>query len=331
MIISKTPVRLSLFGGGTDYREYFDNNPGAVLGFTINKYVYVSINNLSDFFDYKIRVGYSKTELVDDIKLIQHPSVRETLKYLEYEKNLDIHIFADLPARTGLGSSSSFTVGFLNAMENMSGKSLSKKVLAESAIYIEQDLINENVGSQDQIHAAYGGVNLIEFGVNGFNVSSVALPRDRVKSLNDSLMVFYTRQTRYATNVIKQQIENTASNKNDQFLKIMYEMVFEGQNILKNSPFDDFIQELGCLLDKGWKLKKQLSSKVSNKFIDDAYDSAIKAGAYGGKLAGAGSGGFLFFLVPDDKKDRVRKSLKNLLEVEVEISFEGSKIIYFND
>jgi D-glycero-alpha-D-manno-heptose-7-phosphate kinase len=144
-------------------------------------------------------------------------------------------------------------------------------------------------------------------------------------------MVFYTRQTRYATNVIKQQIENTASNKNDQFLKIMYEMVFEGQNILKNSPFDDFIQELGCLLDKGWKLKKQLSSKVSNKFIDDAYDSAIKAGAYGGKLAGAGSGGFLFFLVPDDKKDRVRKSLKNLLEVEVEISFEGSKIIYFND
>ena len=331
MIISKTPVRLSLFGGGTDYNEYFNTSPGAVLGFTINKHVYVSINSLSDFFNYKIRVGYSKSELVNDIELIQHPSVRETLKYLDCDQNLDIHIFADLPARTGLGSSSSFTVGFLNAMKNMYGESLSCKELAKSVIHIEQDLIKENVGSQDQIHAAYGGFNLIEFRSSGFNVSPIPLSKNRLKYFNDSLMVFYTGQTRYATDVVKQQIDNTISNKNDEHLKAMYKLVFEGKDILINCPQDSFIKELGCLLDKSWKLKKQLSSNVSNKLIDDAYDLALESGAYGGKLAGAGSGGFLFFLVPVDRKNSVRKSLKNLLEVDVEISFEGSKIIYFND
>lgn len=328
MIISKTPVRFSLFGGGTDYREYFERNGGAVLGTTINKYTYVSVNRLSDFFEYKIRVGYSRSELVNHVKDILHPSVRETLNYKGINGNLDIHIFADLPARTGLGSSSSFTVGFLNALYALEGTIVSKQKLAEEAIYIEQQLIKENVGCQDQVHAAFGGLNLIEFNKLGFSVRPVVISGEKYERLNASVMVFYTGLTRYASEVVGEQIKNIKNRSKDAYLQKMYDMVFEAEKIISESSGETTVQNLGSLLHESWLLKKNLSDRVSNGYIDELYDKAIRAGAYGGKLAGAGSGGFLFFLVPMDKQPNIKSALAGSLQVDVRFENEGSKIIY---
>jgi D-glycero-alpha-D-manno-heptose-7-phosphate kinase len=329
MIISKTPVRFSFFGGGTDYREYFERNGGAVLGTTINKYNYVSVNKLSDFFEYKMRVGYSKSELVNEINDILHPSVRETLKYKKVSGNLDIHIFADLPAKTGLGSSSSFTVGFLNALYALEGKHVSKKILAEETIYIEQQLIKENVGCQDQVHAAYGGLNLIEFSKSGFTVRPVIISKEKFEYLNASLLVFYTGLTRFASDIVHEQIENTKNKSKDAHLEKMHGMVYQAEKVISDSRNEvEMVEKLGELLHAGWNLKKSLSSQVSNKNIDEAYDKAIAAGAYGGKLAGAGGGGFLFFLAPIEKHQAIKDSLKALLPVDVQFENEGSQIIY---
>lgn len=329
MIISRTPVRLSFFGGGTDYREYFEREGGAILGTTIDKYVYVSVNRLSDFFEYKIRVGYSRAELVNNVEEIIHPSVRETLKHKKLNGNLDIHIFADLPARTGLGSSSSFTVGLLNALYALQNKNIGAQELAEEATYIEQQLIKEHVGCQDQMHAAHGGLNIIEFSKSNISLRPVSISDEKKAHLNASLMVFFTGLTRYANDILKEQIENTKSRSKDEYLKKMYQMVFEAEEIIAEKDQDKMVEELGELLDESWQLKKSLSSRITNGFINDCYTKAIKAGAYGGKLAGAGGGGFLFFLVPLDKKEAVRKAMGDLLEVKFNFENEGSKIIYY--
>lgn len=328
MIISRTPVRISFFGGGTDYREYFHRKEGAVIGTTIDKYIYVSVNRLSDFFEYKIRVGYSKAELVNTVEDIIHPSVRETLKFKKANGNLDIHIFADLPAKTGLGSSSSFTVGFLNALYALEGKRVSKHRLAEEAILIEQQLIKENVGCQDQIHAAYGGLNIIEFSKSGTSVRPIVISPEKYEYLSDSLMVFYTGLTRYANEILSEQIANTKSCSKDEYLERMYQMVFEAEKIISEEESGDMIRLLGELLNETWSLKKCLSNKITNTHVDEIYEKALSAGAYGGKLGGAGSGGFLFFLVPEEKRQSVRNALKGLLEVNFRFENEGSKIIY---
>jgi len=328
VIISRTPVRLSFFGGGTDYREYFKEHGGAVLGTTIDKYVYVSVNRLSEFFEYKIRVGYSKAELVNRVEEIVHPSVRETLKFMGASGNLDIHIFADLPARTGLGSSSSFTVGFLNALYALEGKIVTKQRLAEEAICIEQEMIRETVGCQDQFHAAYGGLNVIEFRNEGILVRPVVISPGKYARLDDSLMVFFTGLTRFASEVAREQVENTSSRRLDGFLVRMHRMVFDAEKIISEESPEDMVRGLGELLDEGWELKKQLSGNISNPFIDDIYEKAKSAGAYGGKLGGAGGGGFFFLLVPEAKRDAVREALKGLLEVKFRFESEGSKIIY---
>jgi len=328
MIISRTPVRLSFFGGGTDYREYFERNGGAVLGTTIDKYTYVSVNRLSEFFEYKIRVGYSKAELVNNVDEIVHPSVRETLKFKNMKGNLDIHIFADLPARTGLGSSSSFTVGFLNALYALEGRTVSKQQLAEEAIHIEQQLIRENVGCQDQAHAAFGGLNIIEFSKGGIVVRPVIITREKYEYLNDSLLVFYTGLSRLASDIAKEQIENTQACSLDDYLMRMHEMVFDAERIISQEDAPGMVRTLGELLNEGWELKKRLSTKITNDFIDDIYAKARRAGAYGGKLGGAGGGGFLFMLVDRDKQQAVRDALKDLLEVRFRFESEGSKIIY---
>src|SRR6266566_3196564 len=281
MIISRTPVRLSFFGGGTDYREYFERQQGAVLGTSIDKYTYVSVNRLSNFFEYKIRVGYSKAELVNKVEDIQHPSVRETLKFMGQSGNLDIHIFADLPARTGLGSSSSFTVGFLNALYALQGRRIPRQQLAEEAIHIEQRMIQENVGCQDQMHAAHGGLNIIEFSRSGISVRPVVISGDKRGALNDSLLVFYTGQTRFASDIVKEQVQKTATSKNDDYLEEMYRMVFRAEDVISSAMPDEAVSELGRLLDESWRLKKKLSSQVSNGAIDEAYEAAIRAGAYG--------------------------------------------------
>ncbi len=331
MIISRTPVRISFLGGGTDYREYFERKGGAVLGTTINKYNYISVNRLSDFFEYKVRVGYSKAELVNDIEDIEHPSVRETLKFKKVNGNLDIHIFADLPARTGLGSSSSFTVGFLNALYALEGMVVSKQQLAEESIYIEQQMIKENVGCQDQVHAAYGGLNIIEFNKSSISARPVVISKEKYARLNESLLVFYTGLTRYASEIVREQIENTKTCSKDDYLQKMHQMVFEAEKIISDETPKDMIKYLGELLHEGWNLKKCLSSKITNGFINEAYSKAMEAGAYGGKLAGAGGGGFFFVLAPKEKQPAVRQALDGLLEVSFNFENEGSKIIYLTN
>lgn len=330
MIISRTPVRISFFGGGTDYREYYMRKAGIILGTTIDKYVYVSLNQFSPFFDYKIRVSYSRAELVNNINDIIHPSVRECLKFKNIDKNLDIHIFSDLPARTGLGSSSAFTVGFLNALHALEGRIIPKQQLGDEARHIEQDLIPENVGSQDQFHAAYGGFNIMEFDQNGIRVRPVVISNKKRGLLEKCMMVFYTRQNRYASEVVKEQVDKTNGGHNDAYLEEMYAMVEKAVDILARSDSETMVKDFGALLHENWELKKKLSSKVTNSGIDDAYIRAREAGAFGGKLSGAGGGGFLTLFVPPHRQDHVRQSLGDLLEVQCKFENQGSTIIYMN-
>lgn len=331
MIISKTPLRLSFFGGGTDYPVYFNEAKGAVLGTTINKYIYISVNRLSEFFDHRIRVGYSRAELVKHVDEIMHPSVRETLKFLEMDGNLDIHIFADLPAQTGLGSSSAFTVGLLNALHALEKKEVTKHQRALDAIHIEQNLIKEHVGSQDQMHAAHGGLNIFEFSKDGIVVRPVSITKEKLALLDKSFLVFYTGLTRFAPEILTEQIEKTKSGTSDTHLRAMYKMVFDAENIIAHEEPKAMIRKLGALLDEAWRLKKSLSTKISNDHIDQMYTRAMAAGAYGGKLAGAGSGGFLFFLVPPEKQAAVRKALGSFLEVDFSFTKEGSQIIHVDE
>lgn len=328
MIISKTPVRISFFGGGTDYPDYYIRYKGAVLGTTINKYIYLSVNKLSAFFDHKIRVNYSLAEKVNTIDEIKHPSVRECLKYKNILEGLDIHVFAELPAKTGLGSSSSFTVGLLNALYKLQNKVVSKDILAKEALHVEQKLIGERVGSQDQIHAAHGGLNLIEFDKNGYDVSPINIDEHKLHLFEDSLMLFYTGLNRYADEILEEQIKNTKAGSKDAYLRRMFDMVYEAKDMLYELDGNDLIENLGLLMHEGWELKKQLSSKISNTHIDNFYQQALQAGAIGGKLCGAGYGGFLLLTVPKDKQNSVRIALKDLLEVDFKFDHSGSQIIY---
>ncbi len=330
-IISQTPLRISLFGGGTDYPSYYKRKKGATLGLTINKHTYVSLNTISPFFDYKLRVSYSKIELVKNVEEILHPSVRCCLQYRKIDLPLDIHISSDLPARTGLGSSSSFTVGFLNALSALKGKLISKKALAEQACYVEQTLIGENVGSQDQFHAAFGGINVFEFSEYEIKARSVVISTENKKSLQDHLLIFYTGLTRYATEVLKEQIKKTKEFKNDIYLERLCELTFEAEEILSTASNLELPQLLGKLLHEGWTLKKKLSDQISNPFIDRSYEKAIACGAYGGKLCGAGGGGFLIFLAPHESRKRIREELKELAEVPVFLESSGSNIIYMKE
>ncbi len=330
-IISRTPVRISFFGGGTDYPSYFTRNRGAVLGTSINKYTYVSLNELSNFFDYKLRISYSKVELVKTLDEIQHPSIRACLYHKNIFPQMDIHISADLPAKTGLGSSSSFTVGFLNALYAMQGKKVAKQQLAEEACYIEQHVICENVGSQDQFHACFGGMNVIEFSGSEIRVRPVITTSEKKQLFQQHLLVFYTGITRFATDVVKEQIEKTERLDNDAFLSRMVEMVFEAEELFSNASQQELPKLLGRLLHESWMLKRQLSSQISNSFIDECYEKALSSGAFGGKLCGAGSGGFLALLVPPMAQEAVRNSLSSLQEVRFQFENEGSMIIYMKE
>ncbi|HZT05258.1 MAG TPA: hypothetical protein VFA39_23610 [Steroidobacteraceae bacterium] len=328
MIISRTPVRVSFFGGGTDYPQYYERHGGAVLGTTIDKYVYVSLNRLSKFFEYRIRVGYSKAELVNCIDEIVHPSVRECLRFMNVDGNLDIHIFADLPARTGLGSSSAFTVGFLNALYALEGRLVSKEQLSKDSLKVEQEILRENVGSQDQIHAAYGGLNVIEFSSGRFRVQPLVISGGNRSALEKAMMVFFTGQTRYANEIVKEQINRTRSKDNDVYLKEMHAMVGTAMQIVSGQCGPAMVQEFGQLMHEGWRLKRSLSPHVSNSLIDEAYEQAMRAGAYGGKISGAGGGGFLTLIVEESRQDAVRTALKPLLEVNFRFEDEGTSIIY---
>ena len=327
MIISKTPVRISFFGGGTDYPEYFNEYGGSVLSTTIDKYVYITINKIGGLLDEKYRIAYKKVELCNTIEDIEHPSVRETLRNMNIEDGLDINIFSDLPARTGLGSSSSFTVGLLNALYAFEGKVKSKLDYAKEAIYIEKDILQENVGVQDQFAAAVGGLNYMKLSSSGYEVNPIILSKERKRQLDSNLLLYYTGISRFATEVLKEQVENTKKKKVMIELKDIYDMVQDGMKILSDSaiPLSDF----GYLLDKTWQAKKKLSSAISSGSIDEMYEIAMRSGAFGGKLLGAGGGGFFLFYV-DGEKEEFRKKMSKFVEIPFQFEGDGSKIIYLN-
>lgn len=322
---------MSFFGGGTDYPEYFKREKCAVLGTTIDKYIYVTINHGSPFFDHRIRVSYSKSETVNSIDEIEHPSVRAILNFLKLDELLDIHIFADLPARTGLGSSSAFTVCFLNACYAHKGIFAGKERLSAEAIYIEQDILGENVGIQDQIHAAYGGLNIIRADSQGTSVFPAVLSVENRNLLESSLLLFYTRMTRSASAIAHEQIENTKKLALDLHLRKMGSQVDEAQEILPRLSGTALLQRFGEMLHEGWQLKKQLSTQITNSTIDHFYAQALKYGALGGKIGGAGGGGFLTLVVDQKNQVSVREALKELDEVPIKFENHGASIIYSND
>ena len=317
---------MSFFGGGTDYPGWYKENGGIVLATTIDKYCYVSVRELPPFFDHKTRIVYSVIESVNKVEDIVHPAVKATLKYHDCSKGLEIHHDGDLPARSGLGSSSSFTVGLVNALRALEGKNSSKEQLATDAIHIEQNLIGENVGSQDQISAAYGGFNKIEFHKNDtFDVQPVILPVNRREELNNHLMMFFTGFTRFSSEIAGSQIQNMHNKSKE--LRKMGEMVDKAIDILQDeqSPIEGF----GELLDESWSYKRSLSDLVTTPEIDLIYANAKKAGAIGGKILGAGGGGFIIFFVPPDKHESVRKTLNELVHVPFEFNDSGSRIVLY--
>lgn len=326
MIITRTPFRISFFGGGTDYPAWFNAHGGQVLSTTIDKYCYITCRHLPPFFDYKHRIVYSAIENVRHWDEIQHPAVRAVLGWSNCGKGLEIHHDGDLPARSGLGSSSSFTVGLLHALAALKGRYVSKKQLATNAIHIEQDVIGENVGSQDQIAAAYGGLNRIEFTRNGgFEVAPVIVRPQRLRELQSHLMLCFTGFSRIASEIAKSQIDSIR--QRDAELHRMAEMVEEAVRILHSRS--GRIEEFGELLHEGWLLKKALSDKVSTPEIDAIYQRALEAGAIGGKILGAGGGGFLLLFVKPALQPRVREALDHLIHVPFSFDDSGSRVVLY--
>lgn len=326
MIITKTPFRMSFFGGGTDMEDYFRENGGAVLSTTFDKYCYVNVRHLPRFFDYTTELSYSKTERVTSVDDIQHPAIRNAMKMLDmYEIRLTYE--ADLPARSGLGTSSSFAVGMLNAFYALKGKYADKKKLADEAIYLERVLCQEAGGWQDQIAASYGGFNRINFGPNGYEVLPVIISPARKKRLNDNLMMFFTGFTRFSSDVQK---ANNVSGTEDKrtLLKKMYALVDEAESVLtdKERDLDDF----GRLLDTTWRLKKSTGSAISTNTIDDLYEKGIAAGALGGKLLGAGGGGFIVFYVTPEKQAAVMDAMKDYMYIPFSFEDGGTRVIHYS-
>lgn len=326
MVISRTPFRISFFGGGTDYPAWYNHNPGATLATTIDKYCYITLGYLPPFFDCKYRIVYSKWEMPKKLSEIQHPSVRETLRFMNIKRGISLQHVGDLPARAGMGSSSSFTVGLLNALYALKGKIITKKQLALEAIEIEQNWMKENIGSQDQVSVAFGGLNKIEFkkGKSNIEVTPITIDPKRTKLFHSHLMLFFTGFSRIASEVAGEQIKNIPL-KNKELAEI-YRMVDEAINVLNNNKsLDNF----GRLLHKSWLIKRTLSSKITNSRIDEIYQSARRAGATGGKILGAGGGGFMLLFVKPELQLRVRKKLKGLLYVPFKFDDLGSQIIYY--
>lgn len=326
MIITRTPFRISFFGGGTDFPSWYKENAGAVLSTTIDKYCYISCRRLPPFFEHKHRIVYSKSELINTIDEIMHPAVREAFRFMKIKEGLEVHHDGDLPARSGIGSSSAFTVGLLHALYAFQGKLVSKKKLALDAIHVEQDMIKENVGSQDQVIAAFGGLNRISFsGNHNIEVTPIAMTLDRLRLFQNHLLLFFTGLTRTAAKIEKEKIKKF-KNKIDE-LKTLHSFVDESINII-NSRGN--ILDFGKLLHESWKIKRSLSDKVSNPIIEDIYRSAIRSGAIGGKVLGAGGGGFVLFFVRPQDRNKIIRTLRPMLYVPFHFETLGSQVIYYS-
>lgn len=324
MIITKTPFRMSFFGGGTDMESFFKEHGGAVLSTTFDKYCYVTVRHLPRFFDYTTELAYSRMERVTNVEDINHPAVRNAMKMLDMHE-IRLTYEADLPARSGLGTSSSFAVGMLNAFYALKGKYADKKRLADEAIYLERVLCEEAGGWQDQIAASYGGFNRINFNADGYEVLPVIIAPERKKQLNDNLMMFFTGFTRFSAAV--QQANNIGAKDKTVQLKEMLSLVDDAEKVLtdKNSDLDDF----GRLLDHTWRLKRRTGSAVSTESIDGLYAKGIEAGALGGKLLGAGGGGFLVFYVQPEKHKSVKEAMKDLMYIPFEFENGGTRVIHY--
>lgn len=325
MIITKTPFRMSFFGGGTDMEDFFRENGGAVLSTTFDKYCYVIVRHLPRFFEYSTELSYSKIERVTRVEDIQHPAIRNAMKMLDMHE-IRLTYEADLPARSGLGTSSSFAVGMLNAFYALKGKYADKKKLADEAIYLERVLCREAGGWQDQIAASFGGFNRINFSADGYEVLPLIISQERKQQLNHRLMMFFTGFTRFSSDVQKAN----ALGKEDKTaqLKQMYALVGEAEHVLtdKDADLDDF----GRLLDVTWRLKRQTGAAVSTSRIDSLYQKGMEAGALGGKLLGAGGGGFLLFYVQPEKQDCVHKAMKDLMHIPFQFENGGTRVIHYS-
>lgn len=325
MIITKTPFRMSFFGGGTDMEDYFKENGGSVISTTFDKYCYVTVRHLPRFFEYKTHLTYSKMEYVNEYDQIEHPAIREAMRMLDMHE-LRLTYESDLPARSGLGTSSSFAVGMLNAFYAIKGKYADKKKLADEAIYLERVLCNESGGWQDQIAASYGGLNRINFGSDGYEVLPIIISPKRKQQLNENLLMFFTGFVRFSSEVQK---ANAASESDDKKVKLrqMYELVDKAEQVLVNTDRD--LDDFGRLLDKTWKLKRGTSSTVSTDSIDRLYEKGIAAGALGGKLLGAGGGGFLLFYVQPEKQKAVKEAMKELLYIPFKFEDSGTQVVHY--
>jgi len=322
MVITQAPFRMSFFGGGTDFPAFYEEHGGKVISTSIDKYCYVHVRHLPPFFDHKNEISYSKREKVNSVEEIEHPAIREAMKFLDM-RELTLTYDADLPARSGLGTSSSFATAMLLAFYAIKGKYVDKKRLAKEAIYLERVLCGESGGIQDQIAAAYGGFNKIMFTKDGFEVNPIVFSNERKERLNDNLMLFFTGFSRYSF-TIQQEQEKAIGTKEQQLLE-MLSLVDQAEEQLTSGDLDEF----GRMLDYTWRLKRGINKAVTTNQVDQAYEMAMKAGALGGKLLGAGGGGFLLFYVQPDKQEQVRKALSALKEIPFRFETSGARILYY--
>ena len=324
MIITQTPFRMSFFGGGTDFPDYFKQYGGSVLSTTFDKYCYVNVRHLPPFFEYHNELCYSKIERVTEVSDIMHPAIREAMKYLDMHE-IRLSYEADLPARSGLGTSSSFAVGMLNAFHALKGQYADKKKLADEAIYLERTLCNEAGGIQDQIAASYGGFNRIDFDADGYVVHPVIISPEKKELLNSNMMLFFTGFSRFSSD-IQQKTKGAVMDKHTQLME-MKKLVDDAEQILTSKIAD--LSEFGRLLDYTWKIKRGITNEISNDSIDGIYEKAIKAGASGGKLLGAGGGGFLLFYVEQEKQEKVKSALDTLLHVPFTFENNGTRVLHY--
>jgi D-glycero-alpha-D-manno-heptose-7-phosphate kinase len=326
MIITRTPLRISFFGGGTDYPVWYREHGGAVLSTTIDKSCYITSRWLPPFFEYHSRISYSKVENVSDNSLIEHPSVRACLQFMGITDGVEVHHVADLPARTGLGTSSAFTVGFLLSLYALKDQMRDKHALTAEAIHVERDLLQEAVGAQDQASCAHGGFNRINFHCDDtIEVKRILAEPSRIVELEKHLALYFTGFARTASEIAKEQLKETPKRQRE--LKEMHEMVDEAETIVTNP--NRSLDEFGQLLHKGWQIKRSLTQRISNSSIDEIYEAGLSAGALGGKLLGAGGGGFMLFFVPPGRKEALRMRLKNLLCVPFAFSNRGSDVVVY--
>lgn len=325
--ISRSPLRISFFGGGTDYPTYFHDHPGAVLGASIDKYIYTIALPMADFAEHRYRITYRIVEGVDRVEDIKHNVIRATLLDMQYDKPLNVAIISDLPGNSGLGSSSSFTVGFIALMEHLSGRSITKFDLFKRAVRTERDLLKENVGIQDQIHAAFGGLNLYQFHKDDFTIRPAQMATECREALDRSLCLVYTGIQRHASTTVQEQLKNTEEKKINKDLSRLVQLCHEGIAVLESRSPDSMLRDLGKLVSEGWETKRRFSTSVSLPKIDSAYDEAMRLGAYGGKLCGAGGGGFLLFMAPEPVQAKMIETFGQKSFVKICLEDQGAGII----